>query len=77
MLMLNSGYYQVRIIWFFNDVTQDWNDNIILALCELPSIEAIGPILIIDFAENPDQVLSKYKFQNKKQYSKQYILFIS
>jgi len=39
MLMLNSGYYQ------------DWNDNIILALCELPAWEAVGPILIVDFAK--------------------------
>ena len=47
---------------------KDWNDNIILALCELPSIEPIGPVLIIDFAVKPDDYFKGCGFD--KDYSK-------
>lgn len=40
MLLLQSGYYQA------------FNDNIVLALCELPEIEAIGPCFLAGFGED-------------------------
>lgn len=39
MLLLQSGYYQA------------FNDNIVLALCELPEIEAIGPCFLAGFGD--------------------------
>lgn len=39
MLLLQSGYYQA------------FNDNIVLALCELPEIESIGPCFAAGFGE--------------------------
>ena len=49
MLLLQSGYYQA------------FNDNIVLALCELPEIEVIGPCCLVGFGEN-DQEMKKLSF---------------
>lgn len=44
MLLLQSGYYQA------------FNDNIVLALCELPEIEQIGPCCLIGFGKNDENL---------------------
>jgi len=53
MLLLQSGYYQA------------FNDNIVLALCELPEIEVIGPCCLVGFGEN-DQEMKKLSFEEDK-----------
>ena len=57
MLLLQSGYYQA------------FNDNIVLALCELPEIEAIGPCCLVGFGEN-DKDLKNLSFDDDKALSK-------
>ena len=44
MLLLQSGYYQA------------FNDNIVLALCELPEIEPIGPCCLVGFGQNNEEI---------------------
>lgn len=57
MLLLQSGYYQA------------FNDNIVLALCELPEIEPIGPCCLVGFGKN-DQEMKKLSFEDDKSLSK-------
>ena len=56
MLLLQSGYYQA------------YNDNIVLALCELPDIEPLGPCCVIDFGKK--EVISKDFEETPKNLSK-------
>ena len=57
MLLLQSGYYQA------------FNDNIVLALCELPEIETIGPCCLVGFGKN-DSEMKNLSFEDDKSLSK-------
>lgn len=57
MLLLQSGYYQA------------FNDNIVLALCELPEIEQIGPCCLVGFGEN-EEFIKNFEVIDEKSLSK-------
>jgi hypothetical protein len=52
MLLLNSGYYQT------------FTDNIVLALCELPEIEPIGPCLLVAFGRSSTKFSMKSEMES-------------